>query len=378
MPTAAFHITTDMDRCRFGVYRTRPAPRTLEDMTATRLAAARAPATDPGPPGRGARVRGALPGLAVTAAATGAAMVLGAVVPAASPLLTAIVLGVVCAQLMPTTGRLAPGLGVAARPVLRIGVALLGLQLALGDVLGLGAGALVVVVAAVAIGIGATWVLGGWLGVPPVRRFLFACGFSICGAAAVAAAGPTVDAKQEDTAAAVALVVVFGSLMIPLGPLVAAGVGLSDEQTGIFLGAGIHEVAQVVAAGGLAGGGVLAVAVLVKLARVLLLAPVMTGAALVVRRRTGTAAGPRPAPVPGFILGFIACVAIASVGLVPGAAITGAGLVQTAALTAAMFALGTGVHPAALRGIGIRPVLLAAASTLVVGGVALAGAAVLG
>ncbi len=366
-----------MDRCGSGVYRTPGHPRTLEDMTDTAVAVL-PPATDPGPPGRGGKVRAALPGLAVAGAATAAAMGLGAAVPAASPLLTAILLGVVCAQLLPTTGRLAPGLSVASRSVLRIGVALLGLQLALGDVLGLGAGALLVVVAAVTIGIGATWVLGGWLGVPPVRRFLIACGFSICGAAAVAAAGPTAGAKQEDTAAAVALVVVFGSLMIPLGPLIAAGAGLTGEQTGIFLGAGIHEVAQVVAAGGLAGGGVLAVAVLVKLARVLLLAPVMTGAALVIRRRTGSAAGPRPAPVPGFVLGFIACVAIASIGLLPGAAITGAGFVQTAALTAAMFALGTGVRPAALRGIGIRPVLLAAASTLVVGGVALAGAALLG
>src|SRR5699024_12201309 len=80
---------------------------------------------------------------------------------------------------------------------------------------------------------------------------------------------------EAQTAVAVALVVVFGTLMIALVPLIAAALGFGDFRAGVLAGGSIHEVAQVVAAGSIIGSGALAVAGLVKLGRVVLLAPMI-------------------------------------------------------------------------------------------------------
>src|SRR5699024_6980083 len=268
----------------------------------------------------------------------------------------------------------APGLAFAAKTLLRAGIALLGFQLLLTDIVDLGWVVIVTVVAVVVVGIVSTWSLGGLLGLGLPQRMLIACGFSICGAAAVAAAGGVADAEEEDTMTAIALVVVFGTLMIPLVPLLSTWLGLSAEEAGVWVGASIHEVAQVVAAGGAIGGAALGVAVIVKLARVLLLAPVIVGISIAQRRRgTSVPGGERPPLVPASIFVFLAWGALRSSGIVPEFAIDSAHHRQTILLTAAMFALGTGVKLASLRKVGPKPVALAGAATAIVGGVGLSG-----
>lgn len=337
-----------------------------------------------------ARVVLLAPGLALAAAAAGLALAATLVVPTLSALLTAIVLGVLVRNLAPLSPRLEPGLAFAAKPLLRLGIVLLGLQLVLGDILALGPGMIAVVIAIVVGGIGATLLIGRWLGIGATQRLLIACGFSICGAAAVAAVDGVVDAEEEEVVTAVALVVIFGTLMIPLVPFVSGLIGLDERQAGMWAGGSIHEVAQVVAVGGALGGTALGVAVVVKLARVLMLAPVMAVIGLQQRRALARAAASgsgepdatgarrvskQPPLVPLFVLGFIAMVAIRSLGLVPPAVVAGAGVAQTVLLAAAMFALGTGVRFSMFRRAGARPFVLAGASTVVVGGIALAGVA---
>ncbi|TFV64303.1 putative sulfate exporter family transporter [Geodermatophilus sp. DF01-2] len=314
---------------------------------------------------------GALPGLALCTAAAAASSVLHRAVPSVSALLIAIVLGVLLANVVRLPAAVRPGLAVSAKRLLRLGVVLLGLQLLLSDVIGLGAGMLVVVVVIVVGGIAATLLVGRLLGVSPAQRLLIACGFSICGAAAVAAVDGVVDAEEEDVVTAVALVVVFGTLMIPLVPLSAAALGLPEQVGGLWAGGAIHEVAQVVAAGGAMGTGALAAAVVVKLARVLMLAPVLAVVSWRLRRRTG--GGRRPPLVPLFVVGFLTMVVLRSSGLVPEAVLGLAEAAQVGLLSAAMFALGCGVRISALRTVGARPVLLALVSTIVVAGLALGG-----
>jgi uncharacterized integral membrane protein (TIGR00698 family) len=332
------------------------------------------------------RAEAFVPGLVV--ALLGGLLAVGVhrALPVASTLLVAILLGVAVGAVLPAgTGRrgtLAPGLAVATRRVLRVGIALLGLQVAVGQVVGLGWPVLLVVVGVVAGGIGTTLALGARLGVPPARRLLFACGSSICGAAAVAAVAEARDAEEDDVAAAVTTVVVLGSaamLAIPLAATLLLGLG--DRAAGAWAGAGVHEVGQVAVAGGILGGAALQVAVVVKLARVLLLAPVL----LVVSRRTpaagtgpagapGTPAARRSAPVPLFVLAFGACIALRSTGLLPDVALVGAGLVQELALASAMVALGTAVDLGALRRTPRAEVLLGVAAAAVVALLALPAA----
>ena len=137
---------------------------------------------------------------------------------------------------------------------------------------------LLVIVCIVAGGRFGTVFLGKLLRIPAGLTLLIACGFSICGAAAVAgAAGVTDpnDEREEDTVTAVALVVIFGTLMIGLVPLASHLFSLGSEAAGMWAGGSTHETAQVVAADGIIGSGALGVAVIVKLARVLLLAPIV-------------------------------------------------------------------------------------------------------
>ncbi|HJC59730.1 MAG TPA: putative sulfate exporter family transporter [Candidatus Dietzia intestinigallinarum] len=329
--------------------------------------------------GTGTGARAIVPGLALCGLGTILALVVGWLIPTVSPLLVAILLGALLVNLGRVSPAWRPGLAVASTKFLRVGIAVLGLQVALGDILGLGWPVLVVVVSVVVLGIAGTMFVGALLGLGWTQRVLIACGFSICGAAAVAAVDGVVDAREEEVATAIALVVVFGTLMIPVVPLAAAALGMPEAAAGAWAGGSIHEVAQVVAAGGAIGGSALAVAVTVKLARVLLLAPVVTVLGLQARRRSGAVPGRRRPPlVPLFIVAFLACVLLRSSGLLGPAVLDVAGVVQTVLLTAAMFALGTGVRVATLREVGARPFVLAAASTVWVAGIALVGVQVAG
>ena len=144
--------------------------------------------------------------------------------------------------------------------------------------------------------------------------------------------------------------------------------GLSEHQAGLWAGASIHEVAQVVAAAGIIGPAALAVAVIVKLARVVLLAPVMAILSTWQRRRQDAsgAAGTKPPLVPLFVVGFLIAVVVASLNIVPAQVLSGIKVLQTFLLSAAMFGLGTGVNFRKLLGMGGRPIVLGASATGIV------------
>ena len=298
-------------------------------------------------------------------------------VPVLSALLVAIVLGVVVGNVWPPAASL-PGVAFAAKRLLRAGIVLLGLKVALGDILGLGWPIVVLVVAIVATGLVGSYLVGRAMGLDEELSMLVASGFSICGAAAVAAVDGVIRPAKEAVATAIALVVLFGTLMIPTVPLLARLFGLSDPQTAIWAGGGTHEVAQVVAIGGIAGGGaVLATAVIVKLARVLLLAPTRVGIAVWQRRRVGEV-GERPPLVQAFVVGFLLAVLVRTFVPLPASVLSVAGQVQTVLLAMAMFALGLGVNRKALAKTSGRALVLGVVSTVLVNVVALGGALALG
>ncbi|MGC5048406.1 YeiH family protein [Micrococcus porci] len=348
------------------------------------------PDSAPTPRSPARRPGAAVPGLTVCLA-LGVASVLAATAlrpwaPALSPLLLAILAGVAWRNLAPVPARLEPGIAVSAKPVLRAGIVLLGLQLLLSDVLALGWGAVGLVVGVVALTFAATLALGRALHLPWDLTALVASGFSICGAAAVAAADGVVRARREMAATAIGLVVLFGTLMIPLLPALAGALGLGERTAGLWIGASTHEVAQVVAAGGLVGGAALSVAVTVKLARVVMLAPVMAALAWAQRRRDAadphadgaTGAGARPPLVPWFVVGFLAAVLLRATGWLPGGVLDAAAVLQQVLLAAAMAALGLGVRLRSIAAVGPRPLVLGAGSTAVALAAGGAGAALLG
>lgn len=359
-----------------------------------------------------------LPGVAATGVAVLLSLAVHRLVPALGPAVVAVIAGAALANLAALGGppgfmaRLRPGLGFVARRVLRIAIVLLGLQIAVPQVLALGWPTVVVVVASTGVTFGLTPVIGRRLGVPPGTSLLVATGVSVCGAAAIAAmhdgtraaghgvpaghdaghgvpagsaapaAGPRGGTTEDDVAAALSVVVLYGSAAIAVVPLAAAWLEVPDDLLGVWTGAAVHEVAQVAAIG--SASGVLATAITVKLGRVLLLAPLVAlttalarAGARPDRHGSGSGTGRRPPVMPLFVAGFLAAVAVRGTGLLP-SEITGLLADVTGVLmAAALFALGTGIDARKLAR-GGRVLLLGGIATGLVASVSLAGLLLLG
>lgn len=332
----------------------------------------------PQPPTNKLRKLGALvPGVVVCLVAAVISW-LGAQVIGMSALLIAILLGAVWRNIAPVPTAMSEGVAFSSKKLLRTGIVLLGLQLSLSSILDLGFGVLAVVLVSVTVTFFGTLWAGHLMGISFAQRVLIACGFSICGAAAVAAAEGTTDAKEEEVATAIALVVLFGTLMIPLVPTLGSLLGMPDEMAGMWIGASTHEVAQVVAAGGTVSGAALAVAVTVKLARVITLAPIIAGIAVFMRRRGTQPGAAKPPIVPLFVAGFIVAMLIRTAGFLPQDFLSAMEIAQTILLAAAMFALGLGVHIRSLFKVGAKPVVLGVISTSIILVVSLGGSLLFG
>ncbi|MFG3698529.1 YeiH family protein [Micromonospora sp. NPDC047620] len=332
----------------------------------------------PGPEPR--RLPRAVPGLLLVAAATAVSLAVTRMLPAVPASTVAVALGMVVVNLGVHRPVFHAGTRVAAGPLLRLAVVLLGLQLSLGDLAQIGVPGLAVVVGTVAVTFAGTRLLGRLLGVSRARSLLVATGFSICGASAIAAMEKVTDTEDDDVPAAVALVTLCGTLAIALLPLLRGPLALDAVAFGEWVGASVHDVGQTVATANQVPGA-LTTAVTVKLARVALLAPLVAAVAVTARRAAGGApggSGRRPPAVPLFVVGFLVAVGLASTPLVPDPLTDAARHVQHVLLVAALFGLGTGIHLPTLRRTGGRTLALGLASWVLVAATAYVGVRLLG
>jgi uncharacterized integral membrane protein (TIGR00698 family) len=304
------------------------------------------------------RISRLLPGLALVAAIIGAGILLNRAIPQVSALIFAMGLGLLLAPLAlrrPTAG---PGIAFASRPLLRAGVALLGLRISLHAVSGLGVRGIAVAVGVVVITMLVTIVLGRMLGVEPSLAILIGAGSAICGASAIAAMQGVARADDDRVGYAIGTVTLFGSIaMLTIPYVLVPGLGLSDRLGGLWAGASIHEVAQVAAAGAAISPAALKIAALMKLTRVVLLAPTVAIAAWM-RGGTSDATSGRALPVPGFVLAFLALVVLRTLVTVPPVVLSIDNWAVTVLLGGALAALGLKTTFASFRAAGGRPLLL--------------------
>ena len=203
--------------------------------------------------------------------------------------------------------------------------------------------------------------LGRALKIDRDLALLTSTGSAICGAAAVLGAEPVVKAAPHKTAVAVSTVVIFGTVSMFLYPaLWRAGIlGLTPEQMGLYTGATLHEVAHVVGAGNAMGAEIADGAVIVKMIRVMMLAPVLLVMSLLLARRTKGGAGRAKVTIPWFAFGFLAVIGFNSLDLLPEAAVAGINSFDTFLLTMAMTALGAETSIEKFKRAGAKPFLLA-------------------
>lgn len=336
-----------------------------------------------------------LPGLLTAALALAAAFGIHRLVPVLPAMTLAVVLGLLAANLPGTAvwvaGRARPGLDFAGKHLMRGGIVLLGLKVSIMDVLGLGWLALLLIAGVVLASFAGTYLISRLFRLPAQTSLLIATGFSICGASAIGAMAAVRRIRHVDTVLPVALVTLCGTLAIGVLPLLVHPLQLTPLAFGAWTGASVHDVGQVVATAQTAGTAALGIAVVVKLTRVLLLAPIVAAAGLHQRfsaaSATGKAAasalsGSQAAPDPGrlppviplFVLGFVAMVGLRSSGwLAPGILDAGAAL-QDILLGAALFGLGSAVRIRTLLHTGSRALLAALAAWLLIALLGLAAA----
>jgi uncharacterized integral membrane protein (TIGR00698 family) len=235
-----------------------------------------------------------------------------------SALLLVILVGMALRTIMHVPEWAAPGVRMAQRPVLRWAVAGLGFRLSLGEILKIGAPALVVVVTSVFTALLLGWWVGRRLGLNDKLATLLAVGGGICGASAVVAADSVVQAEKSDSALAVGIITLLGTIGIIVYPWIGRAAAMDTFRFGLWDGASLHEMAQVVAAASGFAKESTAAATVVKLVRICLLAPVVFFLAWRMRAVTHVEAGrPQVSAVPWFLLVFVLFAAVNTTGWLP-------------------------------------------------------------
>ncbi|CDS50888.1 Inner membrane protein [Polaromonas sp. CG9_12] len=266
------------------------------------------------------------------------------------------------------------GINFCAKTVLRIGVALLGIRITLGQVSQLGMSVGVVLVLAVALTVGTGLLLARWLKRPIEEGLLSGGSVGICGASAAMAISSVLPQTKENerfTLLAVVGVTVLSTTAMVLYPFFMHLLDLSPVQSGIFLGGTIHDVAQVVAAGMMMGQEAGDAATVVKLFRVVLLMPVVLLIAFSYRRHAGAATAPgtvreKVPLVPTFLIGFMGLVLVASTGRVPAGVVASANDISRWCLVIAISAAGVKTSFEDLKKLGWQPVAMLVTETAVI------------
>ena len=325
-------------------------------------------------------IRRLAPGLAIVVVIGVGAFVLARVPILASVGLSALTLAIIIGAILGNVAhhRLAgpatlPGLHFAQKTLLRIGVALYGLNLSLAQIVHVGPAAIAVdvfiVVSTVIVG---WWIGYRWLRMDRETVLLASSGSAICGAAAVIATESVLGAAPHKTSAAVGQVVLFGSIAMLVYPLLFGALGVDREPFGIYVGSTVHEVAQVVAIGKTIGGVTAENAVIVKMIRVMLLAPFLIVLGRFMARANGAAAATTapPARLPAFAIWFIVIALVHPYLGIPESALKALRAIDIYLLAAAMAALGLDTTIQKLRVAGREAVLLGAIlfGYLIVGG----------
>jgi uncharacterized integral membrane protein (TIGR00698 family) len=286
-----------------------------------------------------------------------------------SPMILAIVIGIAFHNLVGTPAWAKQGVTFSMRRLLRIAIILLGLQLTIVQVIEVGGRGIGIIAATLVATFAFTVWMGRVLGVDRKLAQLIAAGTSICGASAVIATNTVTNAHDEDVAYAVACVTVFGSVAMFAYPLLPGLLRLDPHAFGLWSGASIHEIAQVVAASFQDGQKAGEFGTIAKLSRVMLLAPMVIALGLMANRtarKTGSGAettSARP-PMPWFVLGFVALVGVNSAVSIPTEAKLWIVAATTFVLSIALAAMGLETDIRKLAAKGFRPALLGALAFL--------------
>lgn len=327
-----------------------------------------------------------LPGLGLIAVFVAVAFEINKLQPAISPLALCVLFGFLAANFFKWPNWADDGTNVAGKRIMRIGVALLGFQVSVASLEKIGFKGALAVILVVTFTIFGILALSKIFGMTGDLGLLIGVGFGVCGATAVAAIRPQTRATQEETSYAIALISLCGTLSIAVLPFLGHLMHLSDATFGAWAGAAVHDVGQVIATASIWNETAVNSAIVVKLSRVCLLAPIVLALSIRHRRylkatnqsennEVSTAKVPL---IPFFVLGFI-MVAIFHNSVTLNKHLTeDIVLLSKFLLGAGLVALGANVRWANIKRIGAKPMIMGMIAWVIVAGVALAAVRITG
>lgn len=291
-----------------------------------------------------------------------------------SPMIAAVVAGMTLNALGLVRPITRPGLAYAARPLLRFAIILLGFQLTLTQIREVGLTGTMVIVISLATTLIVTQAMGRLFGVDRKLAQLIAAGTSICGASAIVATNCVTKADEEDVAYALACVTLCGTIAMLVFPMTISIARLDGYHYGLWSGAAIHEVGQVVGAAFQGGQTAGEFGTIAKLTRVLMLAPVILVLGFANQRRATGAGESETGPrvlVPLFIVLFLGVIVLNSFVPVSVDTRLTIAMISTFLLTVALGAIGLAADVGKLRERGARPLMLGIAASVLIAGVSL-------
>lgn len=256
-----------------------------------------------------------------------------------------VIAGIFLAYLIPSLTAYKKSFSFCAQNLLRLAVILLGFRIALNELMSLSTWPLFITLISSFSVIVLGYAVGKFLDLRVSIILMSTIGVAICGASAVLAVAATLPQslkKEEDSVWTVLIITLYSTSCMLLFPLIAQVAGLSTEQTGVFLGASLHDVAQVVGASYAISADVGDYAVLIKMVRVALLAPIIILLPWFIQRINPAVTHSDTAPplVPWFLIGFAVCVAINSFFSLPNTFIHAANISTHALILTALAGLG--------------------------------------
>ncbi len=264
-------------------------------------------------------------------------------------------------------GRCVVGVNLAARTILRLGVALLGVRITLEQILALGPTPVLTVIVAVILTILVGWLVSRLLGLERDLGLLSGGAVAICGASAalaLSAVMPNHPNAERNTILTVVAVTTLSTIAMVTYPLIVGALGMNYAEAGVFLGGTIHDVAQVVGAGFMISPETGDVSTFVKLLRVAMLVPAVLCFSLLFRKARGDDGGAKVQALPGFLVAFVVLVLINSAGLIPPMVVEGFTDLSRWCLVTAIAALGIKTSFQKLAVVGWKPVAMMVAETV--------------
>ncbi|OFX33059.1 MAG: hypothetical protein A2Z07_00685 [Armatimonadetes bacterium RBG_16_67_12] len=312
-----------------------------------------------------------IPGILAVAAIAAAAWVAGVRVPLLGAPVLALLAGLIIRNGAGAMAALGPGVDFTLKRLLRLAIILYGATLSFAQVIQIGTGSFVVIAVTIVFALGLTWLFGRWLRAPAGLVNLIGVGTAICGATAIITIGPIIESTEEEIAFAVTTIFLFNMLAVVVYPLLGHVWSLPDSVYGVWAGAAIHDTSSVLAASFVFSEPAGKVATVVKLTRTLALVPLalIYGLAHSYARSGGRPGGARVNLVkifPWFILWFVLAALLNSAGLVGPDGGRWASLTGKFLVVMVMAAVGLSADLKRMREIGLRPLYIGLAASVMI------------